>query len=148
MAVYIIVGLVVAAGLIVAYRSIGRPATRVVDPLVMMRTVLDTARAASAADSRDAARASRRRFEACSQELERIDASVLDERGYGARARLAVALDELMWWARLTEATAQDAGPGMRRAADALREDGLRCLDEASRSLAASDTPKVRERSV
>ena len=148
MAVYIIVGLVVVAGLIVAYRSIGRPATKIVDPLAVLRAVLDAATASSATDSQDAARGARRRLEACAQELERVDASSLDEAGYGARAQLAVALDELVWWARLAEVGAEGSGLGMQRAAGALREDALRCLDDAGRTLAASETAKVRDRSL
>jgi len=147
-AVYIIVGLVVVAGLILAYRSIGRPATQIVDPLAVLRAVLDAAIAASAADSHDASHGARRRIEACAQQLETIDASSLDEAGDDARAKLAVAVDELIWWTRLSERGAQSPSPGIQRAAGALHEDALHCLDGAGRALASSEAAKVRERSV
>ena len=137
MAVYIVIGLVVLTGLVVAYRSLGRAATQVADPLSTMNSVVDVAMTAAATPTaREAVRASRRRLEACVQQIEAVDAAPLEESAADARALIVVALDELRWWARLCESDAYSTGSGLQRASDALREDALRCLDEASRLLA------------
>lgn len=147
MAVYIVVGLLILAGLVVAYRSLGRPASEVVDPQQLMRIVLDAAREdATAASGRDALRSARRRIEACLQQLERIDVAAVDENGYAVRSRLVLALNELSWWIRLRESDSYVAGTGMARAAGVLHRDATARLDEAGRLLEASGVAKVGER--
>jgi hypothetical protein len=146
-AVYIIVGLVILAGLVVAYRSLGRPATEVVDPTRVMRVVLDAARdAATTAPGRDALRDARRRIEGCLQQLERIDVGSLDENGYAVKTRLVLALNELSWWARLRESDAYVADTGMEGAADLLHRDAAARLDEVKGLLESSGGAKVGER--
>jgi len=149
-AVYIVIGLVLLAGLAAAYRSLGSVAAQVVDPASLMRAVLDGAATAAALPvTREAARVSRRRLEACAQQLEAVDEGALEGSAADARALLQTALDELGWWARICESEPHAAATGLRRACDGLREDALRCLDEAGRLLAAgssSDSAEVGER--
>lgn len=154
MAVYIVVGLVVFAGLVLAYRSLGRDTAAHVDPSALMRSVLTAAGgAASELDELTAAmpplpppppsllnsaKGLRRRLTGFSQQLEAVDVAALDESHAGAHALVAVAVDELMWAASLCTDEHYGAGDGMRAAADALRAHAGRCLQDAAPLLSAS----------
>lgn len=148
MAVYVIVGLVVLAGLVLAYRSFGAPASQPIDPARLLRTALDTARTA-AADVRESAaaaplpgtraaaaqadaRALRRRLTGLGQRLEAIDVPALDEPGAAVHALLTVAVEELGWAAALCASDVYAAGEGMRTAAATLCGHATSCLDDAA----------------
>lgn len=161
MAVYIVVGLVVLAGLILAYRTLGRGAATAVDPVALMRTVLTAAGADVAALDELAtampllptppsaiatARTLRRRFAALAQQLEGMDVATLDDARAGTHALLAVALDELVWAASLCADENYGTGEGMHTAVSALRTHAGRCLQDAAPLLGTSVGAKEVER--
>lgn len=149
MAVYVIVGLVVLTGLILAYRSLGgAAASRPIDPDPLLRAVLDRARTA-AADLREnsataplpgpravaaqgTARALRRRLSGLGQQLATVDASALDERHAAAHALLTVAVEELGWAAALCASDGYAVADGMRTAATTLGGHATSCMDDAA----------------
>lgn len=161
MAVYIVVGLVVLAGLIMAYRTLGRGAAATVDPVALMRTVLTAAGADVAALDELAtampllptppsaiatARTLRRRFLALAQQLEGVDVAALDDAHAGTHALLAAALDELVWAASLCADENYGTGEGMRTAVSALRTHAGRCLQDAAPLLSTSAVAEEVER--
>ena len=163
MAVYVIVGLVVLAGLILAYRSLGgAAASRTIDPLVLLRAALDASRNAAAdleesaaaaplvgpraVAAQGAARALRRRLSGVGQQLLTIDPPTLDERCAAAHASLTVAVDELGWAAALCASDGYAAGDGMRAAVRTLCSHAVSCLDEAAPLLSVSTASEVVER--
>lgn len=163
MAVYVIVGLVVVAGLFLAYRMFGgAAASRPVDALLLLRTALDAGRTA-AADLRESAatapllgpravaaqgtaRALRRRLSGVGQQLLAIDAPALEEPAATAHALLSLAVEELGWAAALCGSDGFAAGDGMRAAADALVAHATSCLDDAAPLLDASAAAEEVER--
>lgn len=162
MAVYIVVGLVVLAGLVFAYRSFGRAAATRIDPATLLATVLDAADGAAAeldeiadaaplagartSGSTTSAKTLRRRITGLAQQLETLDIPALDERSAGAQALVAVALDELAWAAGLCTADIYATTDGMRDAVGALRAHANRCLHDATLQLAASVVAEEVER--
>ncbi|HEX6539422.1 MAG TPA: hypothetical protein VF155_09600 [Candidatus Dormibacteraeota bacterium] len=161
MAVYIVVGLVVLAGLILAYRTLGRGTAATLDPVALMRTVLSAAgddlaglgELATATpllptppSAIATARTLRRRFGALAQQLQGVDVVALDDSSAGAHALLAVAVDELVWAASLCADENYGSGDGMRAAVGALRTHAARCLQDAAPLLRASAVAEEVER--
>lgn len=126
-AIYVIAAVLVVLFLVAAYRTMGAGASTGEDPKAVLIAVLATTGEAFAAldaeaetDS-DAARAVRRRLDGCSQALERIAATPVDESLDHARAALELAVDELSWSARLRETPGYARDPGLREAVAGLR---------------------------
>jgi hypothetical protein len=126
-AIYVIAAVLVVLFLFGAYRTMGSGASSGEDPKTLLVAVLATTDEAFAAldaepetDS-DSARAVRRRLDGCSQALERIAATPLDESLDNARTALELAVDELSWSARLREAPGYTRDPGVREAVAGLR---------------------------
>ena len=163
MLVYILVGAVIVAGLILAYRTLGGTASRPVDPATALRAGLAATAGASAelaslldegaplgagpAHPRGALIAMRRRLDAATQQLERVDAATLDDEPASAHALLVVAADELAWAVRLCAGSAYGTSQGMQQAADALRAHAAACLRDASALLETSARAEEVERS-
>ena len=153
MVVYVIVGLVVLAGLVLAYRTFGGASGGAIDVHALLLRVLGDAHLAAAelsdlaaapplAGARgpapNAAKVWRRRLTGLLQQLESVDVVSLDERESGAHALLAVAVDELGWAAGIGADDTFSASDGMRTAAAALRDHATRCLTDAARILGSS----------
>lgn len=154
MVVYVIVGLVVLAGLVLAYRTLGGASAAAVDARALLRAVLAGAHSAGAEvtelaaappligprgpSAPNAAKAVRRRLTGLAQQLETVDVASLDERDAGAHALLAVAVDELVWAAGICADESFSASDGMRAAVVALRDHATRCLHDAARVLVPS----------
>jgi hypothetical protein len=163
-AVYVIVGLVVLAGLILAYRSLGgAAASRSVDPQLVLRVTLDGTRSAvadleetvaaapllgaRAVAAQGSARSLRRRLGGLGQQLAAIDAPSFDEPLATAHALLTVAVDELGWAAALCAGDSYAAAEGMRTAARALCAHAQSCLGDAAPLITASAAAEEVERS-
>jgi ABC-type transport system involved in cytochrome bd biosynthesis fused ATPase/permease subunit len=126
-AIYVIAAVLVVLFLVGAYRTMGAGASTGEAPKAVLVAVLATTDEAFAAldaeaetDS-DAARAVRRRLDGCSQALDRIAATPIDESLDHARAALELAVDELSWSARLRETPGYTRDPGLREAVAGLR---------------------------
>jgi ABC-type transport system involved in cytochrome bd biosynthesis fused ATPase/permease subunit len=126
-AIYVIAAVLVVLFLVGAYRSMGAGASTGEDPRTVLVAVLATTDEAFAAldaepetDS-DSAHAVRRRLDGCSQALERIAATPVDESLDKARTALELAVDELSWSARLRETPGYVRDPGLRAAVAGLR---------------------------
>ena len=162
MVVYVIVGLVVLAGLVLAYRTLGGASGGAIDVSALLLRVLGDARLAAAELSELAsapplagargqaapnpARALRRKLTGLSQQLESVDVVALDERDSGAHALLAVAVDELGWAAGICADDTFGASEGMRTANAALRDHAVQCLHDAAGILAQSAPAEEVER--
>ena len=162
MVVYVIVGLVVLAGLVFAYRTFGGASSGVVDVHALLLRVLGHAHLAAAELSELAAappltsargpagpnpaKALRRRLTGLSQQLETVDIASLDERNSAAHALLAVAVDELVWAAGMCADDAFSSGEGMRTAVAALVGHATRCLSDAGQILVRSAPSEEIER--
>lgn len=160
MVVYVIVGLVVLAGLVFAYRTFGGASGGAVDAGALLRRALGAARdaetelrelaaapplaGAGGPSAPNPARLVRRRLTGLAQQLETVDVMSLDEHDAGAHALLAVAVDELVWAAGMCADDAFSAGEGMRTAVAALESHATSCLDDAARILGPS--PEELER--
>lgn len=162
MVVYVIVGLVVLAGLVLAYRTLGGASSAPVDGRALLLLVLAAAQSA-AAELTELSRAApligarrpaapnpsnalRRRMLGLAQQLETIDVASLDEHDAGAHALLDVAVDELVWAAGICADDTFSASEGMRTANAALRDHATRCLHDAARILAQSAAVEEVER--
>ena len=159
MVVYIIVGLVVLFGLVLAYRTFGGASSAAIDVHALLLTVLDGAHGAAAEltelaaaapliglrspGAPNPAKALRRRISGLAQQLETVDVASLDEADAGAHALLAVAVDELVWAAGMCADDAFGAGDGMRTAVVALRDHATRCLHDAAAILVRSAPEEV-----
>ncbi|MGH7687526.1 MAG: hypothetical protein ACREN2_12025 [Candidatus Dormibacteria bacterium] len=155
MAVYVIVGLVVLAGLVLAYRSLGRPAAVTIESAAVLRSTLTaTERAASdlaelaraapmigadAGSEAGTAKALRRRLTGLSQQLELVDPHELDESDESAHALLEVSIDELSSAAGMCATDAYASSDGMRTAVSALLEHAGRCLHDAATLVASAE---------
>ena len=162
MVVYVIVGLVVLAGLVLAYRTLGGASSAPIDGRALLLLVLAAARTAAAEldelslaapligargpAAPDPANALRRRMLGLAQQLETIDVASLDEHDAGAHALLAVAVDELVWGAGICAGDTFSASEGMRTANAVLRDHATRCLHDAARILVQSAPPEELER--
>jgi hypothetical protein len=126
-AIYVIAAVLVVLFLVGAYRSMGAGASTGEDPKTVLVAVLATTDEAFAAldaepeTGSDPARAVRRRLDGCSQALERIAATPVDESLDHARTALELAVDELSWSARLRETPGYTRDPSLRAAAAGLR---------------------------
>jgi hypothetical protein len=126
-AIYVIAAVLVVLFLVGAYRTMGAGASTGEDSKTVLLAVLATTDEALAtldaepATDSEAARAVRRRLDGCSQALERIAATPVDESLDHARTALELAVDELSWSARLRESAAYARDPGVREAARGLR---------------------------
>lgn len=159
MVVYIIVGLVVLFGLVLAYRTFGGSSSAAIDVHALLRTVLDGAQRAAAELSElsvaapligprgpgapNPAKALRRRLSGLAQQLETVDVAALDEDDGSAHALLSVAVDELVWAAGMCAGDTFSASEGMRTAVVALRDHATRCLHDAARMLVGSAPEEV-----
>lgn len=155
MAVYVIVGLVVLAGLVIAYRSLGRPAAVTIDSAAVLRSTLASTEAAAsdladlagvapligarAASSAGNAKALRRRLTGLSQQLELVNPHELDERDQSAHALLEVSIDELGSAAGMCATDAYASSDGMRTAVSALLEHAGNCLQDATALVASAE---------
>ncbi|MBV8527377.1 MAG: hypothetical protein JOZ75_03590 [Candidatus Dormibacteraeota bacterium] len=162
MVVYIIVGLFVLFGLVLAYRTFGGAAAAAIDVAATLRAVLDAAQGAGrdlqhlseappslgarAAGAPNPAKALRRRLSGLSQQLETIDAACLDEHESGAHALLAVAVDELVWAAGMCADDTFSASEGMRTAVATLGDHARSCLGDAALILGSSAPAEEVER--
>lgn len=162
MIVYVIVGLVVLAGLILAYRTLGGASGAAPDGSALLLAALGAAQGAAAELSELAAapplagpggpsasnpaRLVRRRLTGVAQQLETVDVMSLDEQDAGAHALLAVAVDELVWAAGICADDTFSASEGMRTASAALRDHATRCLHDAARILVRSAPAEEVER--
>jgi hypothetical protein len=124
-AIYVIAAVLVVLFLAAAYRSMGAGASTGEDPTTVLVAVLATTGEAFAAldaePETDSARAVRRQLDGCSQALERIAATPVDETLDSARTALELAVDELSWSARLRETSGYARDPGLREAEAGLR---------------------------
>ena len=155
MAVYVIVGLVVLAGLVLAYRSLGRPAAVTIDSAAVLRSTLTATEAAAsdlaevagaapmigarAGSSAASAKALRRRLTGLSQQLELVDPHELDERDQSAHALLEVSIDELSSAVGMCATDAYASSDGMRTAVSALLDHAGRCLQDAAALVASAE---------
>ena len=136
-AIYIIAAVLVLLFLIGAYRSMGAGASTDEDPKAVLVAVLaSTDEAVTSLDAvsaveGDTARGVRRRLDGCAQALERIAATPVDESLDQARSALELAVDELSWSARLTEAPGYSRDGALRDAAVTLRSRGTEQLTNA-----------------
>ena len=162
MVVYVIVGLVVLGGLVLAYRTFGGASGAAIDVGALLLRVLgdahlgvaelsELAAAAPLAGARgpsapNPAKALHRRLTSLSHQLESVDGVSLDERAAGAHALLAVAVDELVWAAGICADDSFGAAEGMRTASAALRDHAVRCLHDAAGILAQSFPAEEVER--
>ena len=162
MVVYVIVGLVILAGLVLAYRTLGGASGGAIDVSALLLRVLGDAHGAAAELSELAgapplagaggpsapnpARLVRRRLTGLAQQLETVDVMGLDEHDAGAHALLAVAVDELVWAAGICADDTFSASEGMRTANAALRDHATRCLHDAAQILVQSSPPEESER--
>lgn len=162
MVVYIVVGLVVLAGLVLAYRTLGGADRAPPDARALLLPVLAAAHSAAAElntlsaaapligargpATPNPAKALRRQMGGLAQQLETLDVASLDEHDSGAHALLAVAVTELEWAAGMCADDAFDSGEGMRSAVLALCGHAALCLDDASRILVESAPPEEVER--
>jgi hypothetical protein len=159
MVVYVIVGLVVLFGLVLAYRTFGGASSAAIDVHALLLTVLDGGQSAVAElgeivttppllgargpSAPNPAKALRRRVTGLAQQLETVDVAAIDERDAGAHALLSVAVDELVWAAGMCADDSFSAGEGMRTAVVALRDHATRCLVDAARTLVRSAPEEV-----
>ena len=162
MVVYVIVGLVVLAGLVLAYRTFGGASGAAIAVSALLLRVLadannavveltELAAAPPLAGARgpsapNPANAVRRRLTGLAQQLETVDAASLDEHTAGAHALLAVAVDELVWAAGMCADDTFSASEGMRTAVAALDAHATSCLDDAARLLVESSPSEEVER--
>ena len=162
MIVYVIVGLVVLAGLVLAYRTLGGASGGAIDAGALLLSALGDAHDAAAELSKLAsapplagaggpsapnpARLVRRRLTSLAQQLETVDVAPLDEHNAGAHALLAVAVDELVWAAAMCADDTFSTSDGMRTASAALRDHAIRCLHDAARILVRSAPGEEVER--
>lgn len=162
MVVYVIVGLVVLAGLVLAYRTFGGASGGAIDVAALLRRALADANEAAAELSELAAapplagaggpsapnpaKLLRRRLTGLTQQLETVDVMSLDEHDAGAHALIAVAVDELVWAAGICADDAFSAGEGMRTAVTALVGHATSCLHDAARILVRSAPGEEVER--
>jgi hypothetical protein len=136
-AVYIVIGLVVLALLVLSYRALGGSAVGAVDsPALLRSTAQDIA--ALGAHEPDGARELRRSLAGCAQQLERIETGALDEPGAEAHDLLTAAVQELTWAQRLRESGAHQTAGGMQRAVDELQAHARTCIDHAGLLLRTS----------
>jgi hypothetical protein len=162
MVVYVIVGLVVLGGLVLAYRTFGGASAAAVDAPALLRTVLAAARPAATElhelslaapligargpAAPNPAKVVRRRLSGLSLQLESVDVGSLDDRYAGAHALLAAAVDELVWAAGMCADDTFSASEGMRTAVAALDGHAASCLHDAGRILESSAPAEEVER--
>jgi hypothetical protein len=135
-AVYVVAGVLAAAILLLAYRSLGGAASAPPDNLALLRRA--AAGAAQAQRELDAGvppRAARRTVDGCAQLLERVDEAALDDPQLAARRRLGEAVESLSWAARLREAAGTGDNPALAAAAQSLRDAARAALDDAAADL-------------
>ena len=162
MIVYVIVGLVVLAGLVLAYRTLGGASGGQIDVRALLLAALgdahDTAAelshladeppltGAGGQSAPNPARLVRRRLTGVAQQLETVDVASLDEQCASAHALLSVAVDELVWAAGMSADDAFSSGEGMRTAVAALVGHATRCLNDAGQILVRSAPAEEVER--
>ena len=163
MIVYIIAGVLILLGLVVAYRTLGAEAVQNVDPAALLRATLAAAEALereldgvlaagmpldrnASSPARAAVHSVRRKLDGCAQQGARIDVAALRDTDADVHTLLGVALDELVWSARLAESEAFTSAQGMQRAVDELRRHASACLRDARTLLEPSAMAKEVER--
>ncbi len=141
-AIYVVAALVVVLFLYGAYRMMGAGATVEEDPRAVLVAVLGTATdAAQVLDGTpgtgeaSSPHAVRRRLDGCAQALERIAGMPVDATLDEARTLLELAVDQLIWSARLAEAPGYATDDALRDAGTTLRGRGSANLEHARSQL-------------